>query len=650
MTLHFLCISLFRVFHNQSTRHLSFILFILFHLLMKLSTSDYNPKRSIKDDLLHRKELVQSLSEIIVSSDVSNGLVIGISGKWGSGKTTVLNFIKEHIQNDNVTFIDFNPWLYSSQEELSVRLLNLLSYNPSRKGHWKHSKKVSEILKKISSVTPDHTLSELFSLFSTLLNDNSEGIPLDSLKDKISEKIRNSNRRYVVTIDDLDRLDPTEILMVFKLVRSVANFSNVIYILCYDDTIVRNALTTESYSGQEYLQKIINVPIRLPEHSPDISIQHLVNVYSDLVRRTELNDYEIGIFHQLRLLSPSIRDVYIISSTFQVLFIISNNNTCPIDLLALTFIDIKDPDTYMWISNNRKRLCGFYIPPYSSPESRKKDTLLDIYKEDKQNTSFVELISILFPKFKSLYSQMNHTMEYHISDPNYVNNYFQLTPSSLDISDSDIREFIRNDSPHVFFNLISNADPNNVSELVYRICDKMKKIPNSIHYAETFSRFILLQPFGEDNYLNHGLFPRLSPIVISYLDSLPDFESKYKFLNEVKPTDNLHKVTFYGATIHRIIQYIVDDNENYAKKLYSMISESILCFKDFSIITKPDELQSLLILISRTDINQAKQIFLQLKPDYDQRAKVYKSLNEMGYTTDFLTNLVGDRPFIQYAY
>lgn len=115
---------------------------------MKLSTSDYNPKRSIKDDLLHRKELVQSLSEIIVSSDVSNGLVIGISGKWGSGKTTVLNFIKEHIQDDNVTFIDFNPWLYSSQEELSVRLLNLLSYNPSRKGHWKHSKKVSEILKK----------------------------------------------------------------------------------------------------------------------------------------------------------------------------------------------------------------------------------------------------------------------------------------------------------------------------------------------------------------------------------------------------------------------------------------------------------------------------------------------------------------------
>lgn len=156
-------------------------------------------------------------------------------------------------------------------------------------------RKSQKYSKKISSVTPDHTLSELFSLFSTLLNDNSEGIPLDSLKDKISEKIRNSNRRYVVTIDDLDHLDPTEILMVFKLVRSVANFSNVIYILCYDDTIVRNALTTESYSGQEYLQKIINVPIRLPEHSPDISIQHLVNVYSDLVRRTILNDYEIGM-------------------------------------------------------------------------------------------------------------------------------------------------------------------------------------------------------------------------------------------------------------------------------------------------------------------------------------------------------------------
>lgn len=613
---------------------------------MKLYASDFGPKRSISEDLLCRKELVQTISDLIISSDVSSGLIIGISGKWGSGKSTLVNFVKESIHDNKIIFIDFNPWLYSSQEDLSVRLLDLLSYHTSKKKrYYLHLKKASKFLEKLSSVTPDPTLSELFGYFSRLLRDNSEGIPLDSLKHRISEKIKQSNRRYVVVIDDVDRLDPTEIRMIMKLVRSVADFSNVIYILCYDDTIVRKALKTDSYSGQEYLQKIINVPIRLSEFSPGIPIQYLVDYYRDSIGRLELNDYEISVFHQLRSLSPSMRDVCIVSSSFQILFSTSKNNTCPIDLLALTFIDIKDPDVYLWISQNRNRLCGEYIPPVYSMMSGKEEKILDVYRIDGQNPIFINLISVLFPKFRTIYSHMNLSMEYRICDFRYVHNYFKLTPSSLDVSDSDVHEFMSITSPQDFLEYVSRANLDYISELVYRICDKIGKTHGLMQHVTTLSRLILLQPFENGGYLEFQLYPRLAPIIECYLESLPDFESKIEFLNAVRPQDNLHKVVFYGAIIHRINQSIVSEDEKASKELYSMIMKSISQFTDFSIIKEPVELLLLLILVSKSDRDYSKEIFLNLKPDYNQRVEIYKSLTKINYSVDFLTNLVDDPPY-----
>lgn len=617
---------------------------------MMLSTSEYGPKGSISEDLLNRKELVQSISEVITSSDVSRGLIIGISGKWGSGKSTLVNFVKEKVETENIVFIDFNPWLYSSQEDLSVRLLDTLSYHTSekkfkKKRYYSVSKDASKILEKLSSVTPDPVLSELFSIFSLLLRDNSEGIPLDRLKDKISEKLRQSTRRYVVVMDDVDRLDPSEIRMIMKLVRSVADFSNVIYILCYDDTIVRKALKTKSYSGQEYLQKIVNVPIRLPEISPSIPIQYLINEYKKSIKRTELNEYEIGVFQQLRSLSPSMREVLIISSSFQILFNTSKNNTCPIDLLALTFIDVRDPDVYQWISQNRYRLCGEYIPSLSSLMSGKEETILDEYKQDKWNPIFINLISVLFPKFRTVYSHTHLIMEYRICVSKYVNNYFKLTPSSLDVSDSDVQEFMSIDSPQEFLNYVLRNDPEFISELVYRVCDKIDKTPNLMYHASTLSRIILSQPFGEGIYLEFELSSRLAPIVKSYLSSLSNFKSRLEFLDSVKPQDNPHKVVFYSAIIHRDIQSIVGDDEKSYNELCLMIKDSISNFTDLSSIEKPTEIFSLLYAISQTDENYAKEILLKLKPDQNQRIELYRSLSALGYPVDLLTSLAGDSPY-----
>ena len=58
--------------------------------------------------------------------------------------------------------------------------------------------------------------------------------PLSELKDKLAKSLRELNHRFVVTIDDVDRLEPAEVIEILRLVRSVVDLPNIIYLLCYD--------------------------------------------------------------------------------------------------------------------------------------------------------------------------------------------------------------------------------------------------------------------------------------------------------------------------------------------------------------------------------------------------------------------------------
>jgi len=46
----------------------------------------------------------------------------------------------------------------------------------------------------------------------------------------------------VVTIDDIDRLEPRELGELLRLVRSVAHFPSLSYLLCYDTTILKHVV------------------------------------------------------------------------------------------------------------------------------------------------------------------------------------------------------------------------------------------------------------------------------------------------------------------------------------------------------------------------------------------------------------------------
>ena len=84
------------------------------------------PVESIAGDNFAIGNYIKGLSTFIKTCDTP--MTISIQGDWGSGKTSMMNMIKEEIK-DNVYYIWFNTWQYSQfnmGDSLSITFLNNL--------------------------------------------------------------------------------------------------------------------------------------------------------------------------------------------------------------------------------------------------------------------------------------------------------------------------------------------------------------------------------------------------------------------------------------------------------------------------------------------------------------------------------------------
>ena len=75
------------------------------------------PLEDFKDDYLDRKPFAEKIFKIIEAKPLDLNIRIGINGPWGSGKTTVLNFIESFCQKENYPYANFNPWHYSETQK-----------------------------------------------------------------------------------------------------------------------------------------------------------------------------------------------------------------------------------------------------------------------------------------------------------------------------------------------------------------------------------------------------------------------------------------------------------------------------------------------------------------------------------------------------
>src|SRR5687767_5203891 len=77
-----------------------------------------NPICDTKQDVLGRAELARAFVRQVRSLDASEGVVVGVLGAWGSGKTSFVNLARPEFERVRVPVLYFNPWMFSGAEQL----------------------------------------------------------------------------------------------------------------------------------------------------------------------------------------------------------------------------------------------------------------------------------------------------------------------------------------------------------------------------------------------------------------------------------------------------------------------------------------------------------------------------------------------------
>lgn len=331
------------------------------------------PSTDPKDDLFGHAPFAKSLADSICRYPGSDGLVLALYGPWGSGKSTVLSYVSHYLEQqpegNRPVVVSFNPWWFSGQENLARAFLGQLQAVLPTK---------SEKFKKLGDLLGDFAEgvgglidlsgmtggagSKIGKLIGLLTKRKPKDVP--ALKSEISKILRDAGKRILVVIDDIDRLTPEETRQLFTVIKALADFPNVVYLLAFDREVAAQAIEQQSgMPGERYLEKIIQVPFELPPVDR-------VALRAALFKRLDeiLGDKPDGLFDQSYWtnafhdgIDPLIqvpRDVVRFTNTLSVTYPAVRGEVNPVDFIALEALRVFLPGLYDVIRTNQDKFSG----------------------------------------------------------------------------------------------------------------------------------------------------------------------------------------------------------------------------------------------------------------------------------------------------
>ncbi len=223
-----------------------------------------NPDRPISrpgDDLLDRMPLARALALQAVTQPHNEGFVMGVSGPWGSGKTSVLNLMTNAIEARSAAHVlRFDPWMFSSSEELVMRFLREMAkqmiQEPRLKGVADQIASYAEVLAPLAVLAPGPWLAPVIAasgrargLWYRRKKTPSALEQRDRVREALLELTSGSLSSSMTSIGYKSRARD-----VVRLVKLVGDFPNTTYVLAYDQRRIAAALGDTEHEGNEFLE------------------------------------------------------------------------------------------------------------------------------------------------------------------------------------------------------------------------------------------------------------------------------------------------------------------------------------------------------------------------------------------------------------
>lgn len=446
------------------------------------------PICSDSEDQLNRNGFAKLLAHTLVHLDSSDTFTVGLFGKWGCGKTSLVNMTLAEVKNiqardntDNgIIVVHFEPWNFTDTNQLLTQFFVRLANEFQKKG----DENLTKIGKALENYSEAFSLLELIpavggpiaaigklgaSLVGRKMQKGLDERDILQQKEKVIKMLKEQSNRILVILDDIDRLSNEQIRYVFQLITSVARFPNTTYLLVFDKEIVVEALKdVQSGNGQDYLEKVIQMPIQIP----DIQRTDLRNAL--FARLEEIKDdfKELGYNqnHWQRLFGTCVdpfvthlRDINRLCNALRFKLTGISSEIDFTDMIAISVLEIHHPLVYEWIKNNKSILTGENDYSTLGVERSQKDWL-EYYTEvlrslvrlerpdgpNEQDTKLViKALADLFPHFGhrvgttyEVYDTAQFGRNNQIAHPDKFDRYFQLSMDSMPYKTADVRNIV----------------------------------------------------------------------------------------------------------------------------------------------------------------------------------------------------------------
>lgn len=309
-------------------------------------------------------------------------------------------------------------------------------------------------------------------------------------KNQVIQLLSAQSNRVLVVLDDIDRLNNEQIRYIFQLITSVARFPNMTYLLVFDKEIVVEALKdVQSGNGQDYLEKVIQMPIQIP----NIQRSDLHNFLFEQLDKIIIDFKDLGYnqkhWQQLfqSCVDPFIthlRDINRLCNALRFKLTGISSEIDFADMLAISILEIQHPLVYNWAKNNKSILTGENDYSTLGVDKTQKEWLMHyteiFYKllsSERLNTSteyetelVVRLLADLFPYFgqrvgKSyeIYDRNQLNRNNQIAHPDKFDRYFQLDIDSIAYKTADILNVIHNFDEHDIITFLLKQEENGTS-------------------------------------------------------------------------------------------------------------------------------------------------------------------------------------------
>jgi predicted KAP-like P-loop ATPase len=232
------------------------------------------PIESPDQDTIGRARFAQQIRQEIETAPRDEGLVLAVTGKWGSGKTSVINLALHPIEGQQgFRVVRFNPWLFSGTPQLVEHFFTELrsqlksSENPGLKDVGAAMERYGELIDPLRFIPAVGKASALSRFIGGILKGQAD-VGAEGQRTEINRLLADHDELLVIVVDDIDRLRDDEVADVMRLVRLVADFPNTVYVLAFDVDRVAEAISGDhAKDGHEYIEKIVQVAHEVPSIS-----------------------------------------------------------------------------------------------------------------------------------------------------------------------------------------------------------------------------------------------------------------------------------------------------------------------------------------------------------------------------------------------